>query len=63
MNISFHFPKGEVSEWLIEYLRQQLLKLHHRDKEITRASAYLKEHRPGLLSEKNLRHYAIDLRR
>lgn len=43
MNIEIHAPHGQVKEWVIEYTRDQLLKLHKQDKEISRAQVYFRE--------------------
>ena len=44
MNIEFHNPKGQVKEWVVDYLKEQLTELHRRDKQISRASVTFKQH-------------------
>lgn len=43
MNIEFYNPSGEVKEWIIDYIKDKLMELHHRDKEISRAQVYFKQ--------------------
>ena len=42
MNIEFFAPQGQVKEWLITYVRNELMKLHSRDKRISRAEVYFR---------------------
>lgn len=43
MNIEFQAPQGQVKEWLINHVRNELMKLYHKDKEISRAAVYFRE--------------------
>ena len=42
MNIEFHLPYGKVNERIIIEVRRELLKLHHDDRDISRAQVYFK---------------------
>lgn len=46
MNIEFHAPHGEVKEWVINYLKEQLMELHRKDKQVSRAQVYFRD-QPG----------------
>lgn len=48
MNIEFHTPHGEVKEWVINYVKDELIELYHRDNEIKRAEVYFNEQTDGL---------------
>lgn len=52
MNIEFHAPVKEIKEWVIDNVRDELMKLHQEHKEISRAEVYFKERMNGLISEK-----------
>jgi|GEM_PF-670736 uncharacterized protein YacL (UPF0231 family) len=47
MHIEFHTPHNAVREWLITHIRDQLIQLHQRDQEISRAEVYLSEQPAG----------------
>lgn len=58
MNIEFHNPKDVVKEWIIIYIRDKLMELYQRDKEISKAQVYFKEQ---ISSENNNKICEIDL--
>ncbi|HEY0678836.1 MAG TPA: HPF/RaiA family ribosome-associated protein [Chitinophagaceae bacterium] len=43
MNIEFHAPHGQVKEWVINYAKDHLMKLHRHDQDISRAQVYFRE--------------------
>ena len=43
MNIEIHEPKGKVKGFVTDYLRDRLISLHHKDREISRAQVYFRE--------------------
>ena len=43
MNIEFYTPEGEVREWVINYMKEQLIELHNRNKKISRAEVYFRD--------------------
>lgn len=43
MTIEFHAPHGKVKEWVIDYLKNKLVQLHHINAAISRAEVYFKE--------------------
>jgi putative sigma-54 modulation protein len=42
MHIEFHTPAGEIKEWLIEHLKEQLVQFHHYEPAISRAQVYFR---------------------
>ena len=42
MNIEFHEPQGKVKVFVTDYLRDRLIALHRKDKEISRAQVYFR---------------------
>lgn len=50
MNIDFHSPQGEVHSWILKYVRDQLIELHHLDKNISRAAVIFRDQEiePGM---------------
>lgn len=49
MIIEFQAPHGEVESLVYDYLRDQLLVIHEKDKDISRAQVYFR----NMLKEKN----------
>lgn len=43
MNIEFYTPEGQVREWVINYIKEQLIELHKRNKKISRAEVYFRD--------------------
>jgi hypothetical protein len=43
MNIEFHAPEGQVKEWILRYIRVNLLDFYHAYKKISRAEVYFRE--------------------
>ena len=43
MTIEIHAPEGQVKEWLIGYLKEELTALHRRQPVISRAEVHLRE--------------------
>jgi cell division protein FtsB len=43
MNIEFHMPHGRVAEKVVKTVRDNLIKLYHSYKNISRAEVYFKE--------------------
>lgn len=43
MTVEIHVPEGQVKEWLIGYLKEELTALHHRQPVISRAEVHLRE--------------------
>lgn len=43
MDMEFHTAVGDVKEWVIDHVKQKLIELHHREKEISRAQVYFRE--------------------
>ena len=43
MNIEFYTPEGQVREWIINYVKEQLMKLYKRNKKIARAEVYFRD--------------------
>ena len=52
MQIEIRVPQGQVKEWLISFVKNELFKLHCLDKEISRAEVHLKAQGPLADSEK-----------
>lgn len=46
MNIDFHTPKHEVHSWIINYVKDQLVQLHQKDKTISKAEVFFREEKP-----------------
>lgn len=42
MHIEFHTPAGEVKEWLLQHMKEQLVELHHYEPAISRAQVYFR---------------------
>ena len=40
LNIEIHTPGGKVKEWLTSYVRDTMLELHRKDKNISKAQVY-----------------------
>ena len=40
MNIDFHTPKHEVHSWIINYVKDQLVQLHQKDKSMSKAEVF-----------------------
>ena len=51
MNIEFSMPEGMVKEWLVDYVRDKLIELHHENPELSRAHIIFRSH-DNTLSEK-----------
>lgn len=43
MTIEFHNPADAVPEWIIDDIKKNLVNLHHKDKEISRAQVYFQK--------------------
>ena len=43
MNIEFYTPESQVKEWVINYIKEQLMELHNRNKKISRAEVYFRD--------------------
>ena len=52
MQIEIHAPQGQVKEWLIDFVKEQLIQLHQKDKDISRAQVYFREQDDGLIKDK-----------
>jgi len=52
MNIEFHVPHHEVKEWIINYMKEELIHLHKDYKEIGRAEVFFSERMNDLIPEK-----------
>jgi len=40
MNIEIHTPGGKVKEWVTTYVRDRMMELHQKDKNISKAQVY-----------------------
>jgi len=47
MTIEFDVPQGEVEEKVINFLRNELMEIHNRDKEISRADVSFRKQPAG----------------
>lgn len=52
MNIEFHEPHDEVKEWIINYMKEELMHVHRDYKEVGRAEVYFSERMNDLIPEK-----------
>ena len=52
MNIEFHTPHHEVKEWIIHYMKEELMHVHRDFKEVSRAEVYFSERINDLIPEK-----------
>ncbi len=43
MTIEIHSPQGQVSQWVIDYVKEKLMEFYHRDREIARAQVYFRQ--------------------
>jgi putative sigma-54 modulation protein len=57
MIIEFQTPQGEVKKWVLDFVRDKLVELHKRDREIVRAQVYFRE----MNGKKNEKVCEIDL--
>jgi hypothetical protein len=66
MVIEFYSPDKKVKGWIITLMRDEIMKLHHRYKEISRAEVYFREKKeartPEMLCEINLSIYKDSIR-
>jgi hypothetical protein len=52
MTIEFHFPQGKIQEPVLDFIKKNLVRFHHMDKEISRAEVYFKEQATEPLTQK-----------
>lgn len=43
MLIEFHSDRGKVHEWVIQFVQQKLIDMHHKNKNIAEADVYFRE--------------------
>ena len=43
MTIEFYTPEGEVREWIIKLIKDQLTELHRKNKKISRAEVHFRD--------------------
>ena len=52
MTLEFHMPQGSVHEWVVNYVRDNLLDLHNKDNQISRGEVYFREKPFGAVHNK-----------
>ena len=52
MNIDFHTPKHEVHSWIINYVKDQLVQLHQKDKSMSKAEVFSAKRTPKMAATK-----------
>jgi hypothetical protein len=57
MNIEFYTPASQVKEWVINYIKEQLIELHNRNKIISRAEVYFRDQNAVKICEVELSIY------
>lgn len=52
MTLEFHMPQGTIHEWVVSFVRDNLVSLHDKDHDISRAEVFFREKPFGAIHNK-----------